>query len=385
MALTVLMPFGTTYAADKPTQECVSADACFWSGQTSSANICASGNIPTSVSLPQDVVKSINDNQSVYIEGAKQTNVPWQIIAAIHFRETGLKPYNPPNGQGIYQNTIGGFTPSSSVSREEFLRQTVILGQALQNDYVKRNLPGHQNPLTLDNNDPEEIKDTLYSYNGRAGIYKQQAQRLGFNPDTQPYEGSPYVMNNVDDAHKNMTMDVSDSGVKLQVDTKMGTFAIYAALLGISGGGCGASGNKIVDTAAKELGVTEAGNGNFKYTDGNNEAWCADFVSWVYKEAGSPVTGGQSGGWRIAGAVMLADWFRQNGLWTQRTDNSFTPQPGDVVLFYFGRTGDHIGIIEKTDGNTLHTIEGNTSNGVDRRQYPNYLNNSEIIGWGRKK
>ncbi len=38
-----------------------------------------------------------------------------------------------------------------------------------------------------------------------------------------------------------------------------------------------------------------------KYTDTTLEYWCADFVSWVYAQAGSPFTGGLSGGWRIPG------------------------------------------------------------------------------------
>ena len=39
-----------------------------------------------------------------------------------------------------------------------------------------------------------------------------------------------------------------------------------------------------------------------------------------------------------------------------------------------------MGIVEKTKGNTLHTVEGNTSNKVARRTYS--LSNSTITGYG---
>lgn len=42
---------------------------------------------------------------------------------------------------------------------------------------------------------------------------------------------------------------------------------------------------------------------------------------------------------------------------------AYTPRQGDLVLFDFNSNGtpDHIGIVEKVQGSTLYTIEGNTS------------------------
>ena len=37
------------------------------------------------------------------------------------------------------------------------------------------------------------------------------------------------------------------------------------------------------------------------YSDGIDEEWCADFVSWIMREAGRPLSNPNSGSWRIPG------------------------------------------------------------------------------------
>lgn len=121
-----------------------------------------------------------------------------------------------------------------------------------------------------------------------------------------------------------------------------------------------------------------------KYTDSTLEYWCADFVSWVYKQAGTPFTGGASGGWRIASVEGIQKWMVQNGTYTSNGPTA-TPQPGDV--YFIG--GTHMGIVEKVEGNNLYTISGNTSVesysngvGVGSRVYQNYQANTSITGFG---
>lgn len=120
-----------------------------------------------------------------------------------------------------------------------------------------------------------------------------------------------------------------------------------------------------------------------KYTDGWREYWCADFVSWVYKEAGTPFTGGLSGGWRIPAVRNIEAWFRENATYI-KNDAGVRPQPGDV--YFMGIS--HTGIIEKVEGNTIYTISGNTSvdntgngKGVGRGSYT--IGDSAIYGYGR--
>lgn len=126
-----------------------------------------------------------------------------------------------------------------------------------------------------------------------------------------------------------------------------------------------------------------------KYTDNTLEYWCADFVSWVYQKAGSPFTGGASGGWRIAGVDNVEDWFRENATFT-KNGASANPRPGDIyTLVEGGEDAYHIGIVEKVEGNTLTVISGNTSvdntgngTGVGRATYTNFRSDKGIYGFG---
>jgi hypothetical protein len=121
-----------------------------------------------------------------------------------------------------------------------------------------------------------------------------------------------------------------------------------------------------------------------KYTDSTLEYWCADFVSWVYRQAGTPFTGGSSGGWRIAGVSSMQSWFEKNANWTPNGPSA-NPQPGNIYTLSIS----HVGIVEKVEGDTLYTISGNTSvdntnngKGVGRGVYKNFRANKDIIGFG---
>lgn len=64
---------------------------------------------------------------------------------------------------------------------------------------------------------------------------------------------------------------------------------------------------------------------------------------------------------KTAGCGVLGDWAKQQGLWHSYKDGG---RPGDVVLFDFTgnhTTRQHAGIVVSQSGNSLTTIEGNTS------------------------
>ena len=44
-----------------------------------------------------------------------------------------------------------------------------------------------------------------------------------------------------------------------------------------------------------------------EYSDGVDEPWCADFVSWVYNSAGHKFKNPASNGWRIPGVHTLKE------------------------------------------------------------------------------
>jgi hypothetical protein len=88
--------------------------------------------------------------------------------------------------------------------------------------------------------------------------------------------------------------------------------------------------------------------------------WCAQFVSWATKQAGTPL--GEAGqGFQSVEAV--AAWGQRTGRWQPAGS---VPQPGDLIVW----GGRHIGIVESVDPDgSIHSIEGNSSNAVSRRTY----------------
>ncbi len=132
-----------------------------------------------------------------------------------------------------------------------------------------------------------------------------------------------------------------------------------------------------------ELGIAERPPGSnrspeiLQFTDGNAEAWCADFVSWVLRAAGTPFSGGASGGWRLAWTPDVRSWFVARSRYRERLVAA--PQPGDVVWFSHG----HVGFVTHADANRIETIEGNASDAVRARTYDAWRLNSNIHGFGR--
>ncbi|MBI5496959.1 MAG: peptidoglycan-binding protein [Deltaproteobacteria bacterium] len=144
-------------------------------------------------------------------------------------------------------------------------------------------------------------------------------------------------------------------------------------------GGSGA-GRAALDSARSQLGVREATGNNDgvpaqRYAGGRREPWCADFVSWNFRQTGHPLPGNQR---MLASVQYMEDTMKQNGKWFSK---SHTPQPGDIIFFRWPDGGRHVGIVESVSGGRVNTVEGNTSNMVARRSYP--LDSGSITGYAR--
>ncbi len=130
--------------------------------------------------------------------------------------------------------------------------------------------------------------------------------------------------------------------------------------------------------AKQELakGITEKNNQSYisqAYSRGKNQPWCADFVSTAYQQAGGSPFGHQSA-------------VRDIWAWGQKNQRAFlkgtyTPQPGDLIIFDVGGSPNHIGIVESVEGGKVKTIEGNSSDALKRREYP--LSAKNIRGYVR--
>ena len=174
----------------------------------------------------------------------------------------------------------------------------------------------------------------------------------------------------------------------------------------VTSGGCNAA--KVIAVAAAEIGYKEkksnsqlddktanAGSGNYtkyardfdqkypKWYNGkkNGYAWCDMFVDWCFLTAF-----GYEDALRLlcqpeksagAGCTYSLGYYRNKGQF-----HTSGPKPGDQI--FFGTSLDnstHTGIVESVDTKQVHTIEGNTSDQVARRNYA--LTNSRILGYGR--
>jgi hypothetical protein len=89
------------------------------------------------------------------------------------------------------------------------------------------------------------------------------------------------------------------------------------------------------------------------------EPWCAYFVSWVARQAGTPL-GDQGQGF---GAVsQIWSWAQEHGR-AITNGPGVVPQPGDLIVF----GSEHVGIVDKVLPNgDIQTIEGNYSNKVSQ-------------------
>ena len=90
--------------------------------------------------------------------------------------------------------------------------------------------------------------------------------------------------------------------------------------------------------------------------------WCAYFVSWTARQAGTPLGDRGEG---FASVDAAAAWAQRSGRWTPAA-GGVPPQPGDLIVW-----DEHIGMVESVDPDgTVHTIEGNSGDAVTRRTHP---------------
>lgn len=165
---------------------------------------------------------------------------------------------------------------------------------------------------------------------------------------------------------------------------------------------------KVLSIAAAEVGYKEkfsgsglddhtanAGGGNYtKYArdldripgfyNGPKQgyAWCDVFYDWLIVAAFGPDMAKkllcQPDNSAGAGCAFSLSYYQQAGRAV------FNPQPGDQIFFTY-RAGEisHTGIVEKISGGIVYTIEGNSSDGVNRRSYA--VGVDAIFGYGRPR
>lgn len=117
-----------------------------------------------------------------------------------------------------------------------------------------------------------------------------------------------------------------------------------------------------------------------KYTD----AWCATTVSAAAIEVGyTDIIPTE------CSCKRMITLLQQKGIWME--SDSYVPKAGDIIFYDWQDSGvgdntgvpDHVGIVEKCDGNIIVVIEGNKNDGVERRSIQ--VNGKFIRGYGVPK
>lgn len=135
---------------------------------------------------------------------------------------------------------------------------------------------------------------------------------------------------------------------------------------------------RVLDIARSQVGVVEATNRNdgvpsMRFMGGREEPWCAHFVAWCYRAAGTPLPGDVMPSKLrhnpIARVQTMDDMLRERR-WVVAL-----PSPGAIALFRSRDGSDkgdgrHCGIVETVNAHTVTTIEANRSDGVRRVTYP---------------
>lgn len=118
----------------------------------------------------------------------------------------------------------------------------------------------------------------------------------------------------------------------------------------------------VLKVARAEVGTQGGENKHNKYTDeyGVYCDWCVIFLWWVFKHADASKLFGQK-------CALCSKLYNQHVHQAVTFDEL---KAGDIVFFDW--TGNqtafnHVGIVESRNGSYIHTIEGNTSNAVLRR------------------
>ena len=118
------------------------------------------------------------------------------------------------------------------------------------------------------------------------------------------------------------------------------------------------------------------------YAEGVVEPWCADFVSWVMREAGRPLSNPNSGSWRIPGVYTLQEYYESIGRFTP-IGAGYQPRTGDVLLYGpASEFGQHTNIVFDAQGDTVTTIGGNELGKVSIHRF-RLGDVTDVVGYGR--
>lgn len=150
--------------------------------------------------------------------------------------------------------------------------------------------------------------------------------------------------------------------------------------------------NKLIAWCNAQVGTREGASNWNKYAEdlrlqllygwkAQYQPWCDLFTDEAFIEcfglAAAAAMTYQPIGQGSAACRYSAQFFKNAGAWYS------TPEPGDVIFFYYDGAINHQGIVVSVGNGLVFTVEGNSSDMVARRSYA--IGDGRIAGYGRPK
>lgn len=199
--------------------------------------------------LDPTVKANIERNKTAYENAAKTQGIPWQMLAAVHCRETGLSC--DPTRTPLCGEPLNKGCPDDGYQIYTLEGALNVAASKLKNNVYK------VNPATSQSDDT--LGKAFLSFN-RGSMYLKGIKANGDpcpGQENTPYDKSPYVMNFMDENHQNMTWNgCIDSGLT-NADSLLGTLTIYKLLGGSSENGACPIAGEVVDKGALDASLQE--------------------------------------------------------------------------------------------------------------------------------
>lgn len=308
-----------------------------------------SGSSESSEALSQEVLSYTSTIQKY----ANQYGIPEyvSVIQAIMMQESGGRGTDPMQSSECPYNTRYSNSPNAIPDAD----YSIQVGIQYYADCLKE--AGCTSPQDMD-----KLKLSLQGYNYGNGYITWAIQKYG------GYSAENALQFSNEQAASHGWSAYGDPEYVPHVLRYYSSGGLFAGLFGGNG--------QIVSVALTQLGNQGGQKFWSWYGFDSHVAWCACFASWCGDQAGLIESG------KMPKFSLCDDgiaWFQSKGKWKSR---GYSPAPGTLIFFDWNGDGtsDHVGIVEKTEGSTVYTVEGNSSDAVKQRSYN--INSGTIMGYG---
>lgn len=308
-----------------------------------------SGSSESSEALSQEVLSYTSTIQKY----ANQYGIPEyvSVIQAIMMQESGGRGTDPMQSSECPYNTRYSNSPNAIPDAD----YSIQVGIQYYADCLKE--AGCTSPQDMD-----KLKLSLQGYNYGNGYITWAIQKYG------GYSAENALQFSNEQAASHGWSAYGDPEYVPHVLRYYSSGGLFAGLFGGNG--------QIVSVALTQLGNQGGQKFWSWYGFDSHVAWCACFASWCGDQAGLIESG------KMPKFSLCDDgiaWFQSKGKWKSR---GYSPAPGTLIFFDWNGygTSDHVGIVEKTEGSTVYTVEGNSSDAVNQRSYN--INSGTIMGYG---